>query len=303
MTRATPTRSNSTRRWSGRLATSLVLAWLALGGAGVASATPTWLTVINRYRVATGLHPVTNNPAWDLGIQHHLTYLAKTPPKYFTGRYASAHTENPASPYYTRDGAREAGFSDLDEGGAFTPLAALDSWLTAPFHAVGVLRAQLRRVALFDDRQTGYAGLDVIQGLDYNLPAARKPILFPGPGVTTNLLTEGPESPDPLQTCHWSSGTTGLPLIMLLPHAPASGLKATLTGPTGTESTTNGKLCVVDQHTYRSTDPVYGPTGAEILRSDNAVFLIPRRPLSRGRYSVAVHQSGKPRISWSFSAA
>jgi hypothetical protein len=168
-----------------------------------------------------------------------------------------------------------------------------------------MLRAQLAQVALADDPNTGYAALDVIQGLDYSLPAATTPILFPGPGITTNLLTySGDESPNPLETCGWQNLTAavGLPLIMLLPQAPASGLSATLAGPGGTESTTVGDLCLVDQNTYRSSDPVYGPTGLQILQGDNAAILIPRRPLETGIYSVSVQQTGEPDIDWSFSA-
>ncbi|HZU59789.1 MAG TPA: CAP domain-containing protein [Solirubrobacteraceae bacterium] len=305
-------------RWLGALGLLLAVAGLSAVGlglagsspalasaqrAGTASAPPAWLALINRYRSATGLKPVANNPAWDLGIKHHLRYLAKTPKKYFTGAYASAHTENPASPYYTADGAREAGYSDLALGGVSNDVQAIDVWLRAPFHAVGMLRAQLTQVALAVNSHTGYAGLDVIQGLNYGLPAATRPILFPGPGVTTNLLTYGGEEPSPLQTCRWSqSATYGLPLILLLPAAPAAHIHASVTGPQGTESTGNGKLCLVDEHTFRTTDKVYGPTGAAILHSDHAAFLIPRQALSKGRYSVSVRQSGRPGIDWSFSA-
>ncbi len=300
--------------WVALGASCLGAGGLALGASSPAAASPrsasasastAWLTEINRYRLATGLKPVTNNPAWDRGIKHHLTYLAKTPKKYFTGAYASAHTENPASPYYTPDGAREAGYSDLALGGVTSTVQAIDIWLRAPFHAVGMLRAQLTQVALAVNTHTGYAGLDVIQGLNSALPPASKPILFPGPGVRTNLLTYGGELPSPLQTCHWSaSGTYGLPLIVLLRAAPSANMHASLTGPQGFESTGNGgKVCLVDQRTFRTTDKIYGPTGKAILRSDHAVFLIPRQPLSKGKYQASLAQSGSAPINWSFSAA
>lgn len=296
------------RAWIARVLICMGLAVVGLSTVGLSAAAagatgPTWLAEINKYRAAAGLSPVSDEPAWDLGIEHHLTYLEKTPHSYLTGQYASAHTENPASPYYTSDGATEAGYSDLDQGEAHSALQAVDIWLAAPFHAVGMLRAQLTRVALADDPKTGYAGLDVIQGLDYSLPAATTPILFPGPGVTTNLVSFGGESPDPLETCGWSpTSAVGLPLIMLLPQAPAQGLTATLSGPREAESSGNGQLCVVDEFTYHSSDPIYGPTGAEILQGDNAVFLIPRRALTTGTYSVSVSQPGQADIDWSFSA-
>lgn len=271
---------------------------LAFAGAG----TSDWLAEINRYRLAAGLTAVVDQPAWDLGLEHHLTYLEKTPSQYFTGQYQSLHTENPASPYYTPDGAQEAGSSDLSEGDAHTPVDAIDGWLAAPFHAVGMLRSQLTQVAFADDPSTGFAGLDVTQGLDSSLPPATSPILLPGPGVTTNLLAFSGESPDPLQTCGWQGSSAGLPIVELLPQAPVESLTARLNGPGGIESSTDGTLCVVDENTYESTDPVYGPTGASLLQDDDAVFLIPRRPLETGKYDVDIEQSGEPSIAWSFSA-
>ena len=59
---------------------------------------------------------------------------------------------------------------------------------------------------------------------------------------------------------------------------------------------------MVDRHHYRSSDPVYGPTGAQILAGDNAVLLIPLRPLRPGRYHVRIRQPRRPDVSWSFSA-
>lgn len=266
-------------------------------------AVPDWLATINRYRTAAGLAAVSDHPAWDVGLEHHLTYLETTPSQYFTGQYQSAHTENPGSPYSSADGQAEAGYSDLVQGVAFSPLQAINEWLTAPFHAIGMLRAQLRQVALADAPTTGDAGLDVIQGLNYKLPAATTPILFPGPGVTTDLLTFGGERPDPLETCAWQeSPPVGLPLIIMLPRAPARALSASHTGPTGTESNANGRLCVVDEHTYHSSDPVYGPNARYILSADHAVVLIPREPLTGGSYSARVRQPGTPDIHWTFSA-
>ncbi len=269
---------------------------------------PAWLFEINRYREAAGLAPVTDQPAWDAGLQDHLTYLALTPPQYFTGQYQSLHTENPASPYYTAAGAHEAGSSNLMEGAVgLTPVQVIDMWLQAPFHAVGILRPGLTQVAFAYDPTTGDGGLDVISGLT-STATDPNPVLFPGPGMATNLSTFGGEYPDPLQTCGWSGRSTGLPLVALLPSAPAAGLTASLVTPNGTvESTANGQLCVVDANTYYSSDPVYGPTGGAILSGDNAVFLIPAQPLvpsaTSATFTATISQPGRATISWSFNDA
>jgi len=258
---------------------ALVVGVAAAPASASAAKARTWLAEINYYRTGAGLKPVANNAGWDKGIRNHLKYLQKTSPSLMTGQYASAHTENPKSPYYTKSGAQEGSRSDLLLGGGVgTPLPDIDNWLTAPFHAIGMLRTGLTKVAF----ASGFAGagLDVLGGLTFGNPPA-KPIMFPGRNVTTNLTAySGNELPNPLQSCHYpkaaKSKPVGLPIIVLLPKTPAKKLTATLAFPHGgSEGTTGRTLCLVDQFTYHSTDTVYGPTGLEILKGDHAVLLFP----------------------------
>lgn len=260
-----------------------------------------WLDEVNVYRRAAGLVAVADQPAWSQGIRNHLVYLTNTPASYRTGPYASAHTENPASPYYTNSGSAAAGFSNLVFGTS-SPVNAIDGWLTAPFHAIGMLRAKLRQVAFGRDSTTGGAGLDIIRGIDSSAAGAAGPILFPGPGATTDLSRYVGESPDPLETCSWTGRSdVGLPLIAMLPTSPSVSLTARVDGPgNSVRSTANGRLCVVDQHTYRSSDSIYGPTGLSILQGDRAVVLIPDGHLTNGTYTVRIDQPGAAPISWSF---
>ncbi len=285
-------------RWTGwrRAAAAgvVVAAGLVLAiapSAGSASA-PSWLATVNAYRTASGLVPVAENAAWSAGIADHLIYMARTPAAYFVGAYRSLHTENPASPYYTAVGAAAAQSSDLYEG-VGSPGAAIDGWMAAPFHAIGILRAQLRQVGFAFNGADANAGLDVIRGLSG--PPSSRPILFPGPGAVSALTAyAGDESPNPLETCNWTSA--GLPLIALLPATPAPGTSATLTARGGVRVPT----CVVDQYTYRTSDPVYGPTGREILQADHAVLVMPERPLTNTRYTATIRQPGRAAIAWSF---
>lgn len=284
----------------------LVLACALLVPAAHAGGGPRWLALINTYRQAAGLAPVSANPAWVRGIKDHLTYLEKTPKKFFEGPYVSLHTENPASPFYTHAGALEASSSDLAQGEATSGVKAIDIWLSAPFHAIGMLRPGLTKVALAWDPRTGYAGLDVIRGLsEIGVPGAPPgngtPILYPGPGLTTNLTTFGGELPDPTQTCGWTGLSVGLPLIVMLAHAPSARLSASISNGGRRESTANGELCVVDIHTYHSSDSVYGPTGRNILETDDAAILIPRHPLVDGTVAARFTQPGSAPVSWRFS--
>ena len=257
-----------------------------------------WLNLVNLYRSASRLAPVTDNPAWDAGLQAHFRYIWKSS-GFLTGPYQNLHLENPASPYYTAAGAQEGSSSDLYFGGGWD-ISEIDGWLTSPFHALGMLNPTLGQVAFAQG--VGMAGIDLGSGSGEN-PPATSPVLFPGPGMATGLTTySGGEVPSPLQTCHWSdSATVGLPLIAQLTQAPAVGLTASLMTPGGTsENSRRGNLCVVDANDYVTTDPVYGPTGLDLLSADNAVFLIPRAPLVHGTYTASIEQPGQPAISWSF---
>jgi hypothetical protein len=258
------------------------------------------LNEINRYRVAAGLPAVSEQRSWKSGLVHHLHYLERTPDRFMRGMYASWHMENPASPFYTRNGALEGAAANIGIGG--TTVDVIDSWWAAPFHAIGMLRPQLRQVELaYAD---GWADLDVLKGLDPNLTAPRTPVLFPGPDATTNLRDLGAEVPDSRQSCGWQHRplNQGLPVIALLPSSPANRLTASLWGPTGKpQSTLHRTLCVVDEHTYRSSDPVYGATGRAILQRDHVVILIPAHPLQIGQNVVRIRQRHHATILWRFN--
>ncbi len=265
-----------------------------------------WLGLINVYREAAGLPAATDNVSWDQGILNHLKYMALTPGA-LTGY---AHSEDPTSPYYTASGALEASRSDLWIGADFSsPDQAIDGWLNAPFHAEGAMRPGLQQTAFAMSTKYPGAGLDVLGGYNYALQSSfystsSTPVLFPGPGMSTNLSSFGGESPTPLQTCGWTNLATsvGLPLFLDLPGAVPQGVSASLVLPNGSsESSAGGTLCVVDQYTYTSTDPLYGPTGQEILASDNMIILIPRRSLAPGSYSVDVSLPGQPNVTWGFN--
>ncbi|WP_420120213.1 CAP domain-containing protein [Nakamurella sp.] len=292
---------------AGIVALSSVLVTTAAGQAGAAppplpqSDSSAWLRQINVYRQAAGLSPVTEEPSWSAGLRNHFIYLQLTDPDLFVPPYDNLHTENPASPYYSDLGAQEASRSNLFFGvDGWPPAEVIDGWFSGPFHAIGMLRPGLQRVAF--SSSDGLAGLDVIGGLTDAPPAQ---VLFPGNGMTTNLtLYDGYELPDPLETCGWQDRPAGLPLIALLTTAPAAGLTATLTSANGQQFRTgDGSLCVVDENTYRSSDEVYGPTGQAILEGDHAVVLIPNRWLDWGRFTATINQPARAAITWSFIAA
>lgn len=302
----TITRAGSRRACAAFVTTVLLFTLITKAPVAVAADTATsssdWLGRINEIRAASQLAPVVEEPAWTAGIRAHFLYMLKTPSSYMTGQYASLHTENPASPYYTAAGAIEAESSDIGAGA--TNVEAIDNWLAAPFHAVGMLRPGLTRVAFARDPKTYTAALDVIRGLEPNAPAQL--VLFPGPDSTIDLNRYESESPSPLETCEAEHPgadyrEAGLPMIALLTERPTAELSAALTLPDGQQiGSTSEELCVVDATDFVTTDGVYGPAGEDVLDYDNAVFLIPRLPLIGGTYTAKISEPGRPEIAWSF---
>ena len=224
--------------------------------------------------------------------------LANTPLEFRTGAYASAHTENPESPWYTTEGDAAGRSSDI--GGGSSERGAIEGWMRAPFHAVGILRPELATTG-FDMTPTGSAGLDVIRGL---APRGTREVAvtFPGDGVHNFIDEFWGELPDPREPCGSNYQTiTGLPLIAMLPTDPGTNVRVELVQPDGAVLTQDSSdLCVVTAHNWHSTDPTYGESGGTILSVDSVVLLIPRLPLQAGEYHVRI-DSDAPPLQWSFT--
>lgn len=257
---------------------------------------PAWLTHFNLYREASGLAPVTNNPAWDAAIKKHAEYLVRSDRSYTT----DAHSEVPGTKYYSAEGNDAARTSNIIQSSVKkSGVAAIDGWLSAPYHAFAMLLPSLEKVAYADYYSTGKAaswvtwagGLNVIKGL--RTPSGHDPrtVLFPGAGMTTDMPNfSGNESPDPLAECPsgWRglNDTVGLPLIVINNARFDSQLRAAVTRSNGTVvgDSAQGTLCVVSDQ--RS--------------NDYAIFLITKKAYTNGYYTARVEQPGKPAIEWAF---
>jgi hypothetical protein len=257
-----------------------------------------WLDLVNDYRAMAGLPSVVEEPTWSDGLAKHLTYLQQTPAHLKTGAYASAHTENPASPWYTPEGADAGKSADLYLGALTDDRTPIGAWMAAPFHAIGILRNRLQRVAYA--RTGAGAALDVIRGVSG--PANLQPVMWPGAGSQVDLTQVGPESPDPLDSCPGFTRPAGLPILALLPADPPPGTTARLRRPDGSVVGQGADLCVITAATFHSPDPTYGPAGQAVLQSDHAVVIIPRTPLVTGDYGVELVRPGEIPLSWSFTA-
>lgn len=216
------------------------------------------------------------------------------------------HSEKARLSWATREGAAAAAVSNLAASfSASEPETwAVDTWMQAPFHALGILDPTLRHVGFGihraqDGRIQTAAGLDVIHG---RAPAASVsamyPIVWPADGATVPLAAGIQEYPNPLSSCKGYKAPTGLPLIVQM--GAGDGV------PRVTRSSiSNGETvlehCVFDGSTYRNRNKRQQQLGRSILAARDAIFLIPRKPLKPGLQYRAIVDVGGQHIDWTFT--
>lgn len=243
-----------------------------------------WLTTVNYFRAMAGMPAVTEDPSLSSGAYNHSCYML------YNG---ITHYETAGLTGYTTSGDTAGRQSNVAVSSAYGTSARshIELWMTGPFHALGVLRPNLRTVGFgkcdISTTPTWHSGasLNVIAGL-VSAPRPSWPVTFPGAGTTTSLSKFVTESPNPLTFCGWS-GTAGLPVIAMMPEKVTS-VTATMTGP-------NGPLEVCPLYSGNTT----GDASA-ILAADNAVTVVPRTQLTAGVYTTTITTNARV-VTWSFT--
>jgi uncharacterized protein YkwD len=277
------------------LATALVMAALmavysALPTAHLAAvpvASASWLERLNSWRASSGLSTLTENPTWSAGDYNHAVYMVKN--------NLVTHYETPGTAYYTTAGDVAAQNSNIEVSGSTstTDEQAIDWWMGAPFHAMGMMDPRLAttgygayRNAASTPWQAGFA-VDTIRGNTFT--GGKYPVYWPGNGATEPLVTySGYEWPDPLQACPGYSMPTGLPVFVEI-----GGNVQTTAG--AHSFTTNGVAldhCIIDAN---------NTAVGSYLKERGGVIVIPRNPLKNGsKYTVALTVNAVP-YTWSFT--
>lgn len=271
---------------------------VAADSIAIPSKDASWLETLNYYRQSSQTDPVVENAAQSSAALKHSIYLAKTDPKYLTGQYENPHTENPESPFYTKEGAN-SGTNLTGEG---RESDAIDSWMQAPLHAIGLLRDNLKTTgfaSVLDERTNRYhTGLDVMNGL---VGTRKKIVTFPGNGAVIRLREFTGETPDPRESCgiNWKE-FRGLPLFASLLNSPPRDVRGVISTPSGMVLTDPSELCLVTEYSWKSTDKVI-PYGNRIMDDENLILLIPKSPLVSGQYSVTLTGTGMEQVNWKFT--
>ena len=256
------------------------------GPATPIDATAEALDAFNRIRFEAGLPPLAIDPALQQGTQEHACWMVQN--------NQIIHGATQGTPGYTElaDEAGQKSNIALNSEADTTATSFMNDWAAGPYHLAAMLRPNL--LAIGYGQCSGASGvfkagatLDILSDLA-SLPSPRPLVTFPGSGATTHLTTYVEETVDPVQNCPGYTAPTGLPLLAMLPEAPAASTIATLVGPNGPV-----ELCVVTRHNEANA------LGRAILAYDQSVMLIPRFPLTFGTWTATI-QSGAQFITWTF---
>lgn len=250
------------------------------------AASGSWLTRLNLWRSNAGLPNLTENAAWSAGDYSHSVYMVKTG--------LVTHSEDPANPYYTAagDAAARNGNIQVNSTTSTTDDQAIDWWVQAPFHAMGMMDPRLQTTGFgsYRDSTTSPwqfgAALDTIRGNSFT--GGNYPVYFPGNGSTEPLTSYGGgEFPDPLQACPGYSVPTGLPVFIEV----GGNVSTTATGHSLTGNGVPLNHCVIDSSNSALSS---------YLVSRGGVIVIPQQPLQSGvKYVVALTVNGVA-YTWSF---
>lgn len=272
-----------------------------------------WLKPLNEYRSMAGLNPVAIDPALSAGDAAHARYLVKNyqdriRAKGFVG--VEGHEEDPASPWYAAEGAKAAAASDVMEGfhtdgkAWLTPAHAIDGWISIPFHRLWILNPNLHRAGYGQYCEGGMcaASLDILSGAGPMAGVAllTTPIEFPPDGSVIKIRSGGAEWPNPLSACPPGYRLPmGLPITLqlgALVDAHLSTYSLTRAG----DASAAISACAFDASSYTNPDPQQQTRAREGMRDFGAVVVIPRDPLTPGRYTASITASGR-HYTWSFT--
>ena len=276
---------------------ALLLLFCLTARAPHAQSSFTWLDRLNFYRATAALPPVAEDPRLSHAVRQHARYMVM--------HDVIAHSQKARLPWSTRAGAAAAAVSNLAGSTRATePEAwAVDEWMQAPFHALGILDPALNRVGFGIHRapnggiQTA-AGLDVVRGRGARAAATRFPIVWPANGASVPLTKHTDEYPSPLTSCDGYTAPTGLPLIVQL----GSGARVPrVTHSWLLKGDQELDHCTFDESTYRNGDRRQQALGRRILAARDAIVVIPRQPLRAGATYRAVVKVDGRLVDWTFS--
>lgn len=258
-----------------------------------------WLDRLNYYRSTAMLPPVVEEPTLSVAVQQHARYIVHND--------VLDHAQHARKRWATPEGAAAAAVSNLAASTRENEPDwwAVDLWMQAPFHALGILDPALTRVGFGIHRASNgkiqtAAGLDVIRGRRMDFTPVPFPIVWPADGATVPLTSHEDEYPSPLTSCKGYTAPTGLPLIVQLGRG--DGVPEIM-GAVISDGEAFLEHCLFDERTYTNRNARQQALGRSILDARDAIVLIPRKPLRPGRRYRVIIEANRRRIDWTFSVS
>jgi hypothetical protein len=215
------------------------------------------------------------------------------------------HSQDPNNPWYSLAGhlAGQNGNTYVSGFMNASDNAAINFWMTAPFHALPMLHPRLYAVGYGSYRENigtwkMGATLDVRRGRGTLPPDFNYPLIYPSPGGETWLRQfSGFEWPNPLPHCGYAA-PTGAPIMIQLGNG---NITPQVTAHSFHDSGGPLPHCVFDETTFTHPNAWEQSTGRIILNNQDAIVIMPRYPLVIGEtYGVNVTTNGIS-YSWSFT--
>jgi uncharacterized protein YkwD len=260
---------------------------------------PEWLDYLNYYRGLADLPPLTEDTEWSLGSQFHARYTVKND--------ILIHNEDLNNQWYTPEGrdAAQSGNLMASYDVESNDQHAIDVWMQAPFHALGILDPRLQKVGFGSYREADGglqmgATMDVLRGRGEIPLAIHFPIMWPAKGAVVPLSYYWGEYPDPLTSCPGYTSPSGLPIIL---QVGSGALDPVVNSHIFLQDKTPLENCVFTESTYANPDQEAQDLGRAILDYRDAIVLVPREPLASGTtYTVSMVVDGIS-YTWTFETA
>ena len=269
------------------------VAGIAEPGDGLgAQSVETWLDRVNLYRRQAGLDPVAESSSLSSDAVRHSKYMV------ING--VVSHSENSGNPGYSSAGNASAGRSNVYGTTLWTTtdVAAVDGWVTGPFHAVGFLTPNLVEVGFgsYRNANASYirmaATLDIWGGQRDWSKTPDTAYAWPGDGSVVPVRRHINEWPSPTSHC---PGHQGLPVIAFFEQAvDVQDVSFTHNGSTLSH-------CSFDGTTYANGDGSARSLARSILNGANAVVVMPEAPLAPGESYCFSVDSGNETVSSCFT--
>jgi hypothetical protein len=259
-----------------------------------------WLGYFNYIRGLGALPALIENPSWSDGCVKHSRYMVKND--------VIEHNETPGNPWYTPEGQAAAQSSNLMVSSSMstTDIDAIDGWMTAPFHGVGMIDPELLQTGFGSYREAigswrMGACLDVLRGDGIIPPSVTFPVRWPGSGAgMPYTYFNGSEFPDPLTSCPGYSAPTGPPVYLLV---GTGGATINVTAHSFSQGATPLAHCMINETNYSNPNASYQSLGRAVLGGRDAIVIIPRNPLASGAsYTVSITNNGATH-TWTFSVS